>query len=71
MKVAERDKVKELVHHVPRCAQLSGKNTRLHLHAVDLSRCTDRNSAGEESEGRIEVHLGQDGRWRISALNFG
>lgn len=37
------------------------KNTHLHLHATDLSRCTDRNSSSEESKW-IEVHLGQDGR---------
>lgn len=54
VKAAERDTVKELVHHVPCCAHLSGNNTRLHLHAIDLSRCTDGNSSGEGSKRRIE-----------------
>lgn len=52
MKAAERDKVKELVHHVPCCAQLSGKkNTRTLTTACHgfVSRCTDENSSGEES----------------------
>lgn len=44
------------------------KNTRLHLHAIDLSRCTDGNSSGEGSKRRMEVHLEQ--RRSISALSF-
>lgn len=49
MEETDRDKVKELVH----LAALGsvGEKTCLHLHAMDVSRCTDRNSSGEVKEG--------------------
>lgn len=70
MRVAEGDKVKGArASCTSLCSAQRKENTRSHLHAADLSRCTDGNSTGGERKRGMGVHLGQDGRRSISALS--